>query len=210
MFSGSLFRLRYPDSTHCACDRNKLVFRLLLHRCRQHLMSTKAGVINSCVFPPFGARVELVPRPPDCLGFLISHTHTHTHTQTHTYTRTHTHSHSHIHGHTDTNTDTHGHTDTHEHTDTHTQSLTNTRTRGHGHGHTHGHTDTDTQSLTHTHTDTDTHEHTDTVGLLRTSGQLVTEAATYTTHNEHKTNIHVLSGIRTSDSSNQAAVDPPH
>ena len=40
-------------------------------------------------------------------------------------------------------------------------------------------------SLSHTHTHTHTHTHIHTVGLLRTSDQVVAEVATYTTHNKH-------------------------
>ena len=39
------------------------------------------------------------------------------------------------------------------------------------------------------------------------SDQLVAEAATYTTDNKHKRNIHVLNGIRTRVSSNQTTAD---
>jgi hypothetical protein len=75
-FSGSLFRLRFSGSTHCACDRNKSVLRLFFYRCRQHLMSTKAGVINNRGFF-CGVTTELVPKPLQLLKFL-DHTHTHT------------------------------------------------------------------------------------------------------------------------------------
>jgi len=37
------------------------------------------------------------------------------------------------------------------------------------------------------------------------SDQLVAEAAVYTTHSEHETNIHAPGGIRTGDPSNRAA-----
>ena len=47
------------------------------------------------------------------------------------------------------------------------------------------------------------------LGLLWTSDQLVAEAATYTTHNKHKTgmstNIHALGGTRNRHLSNQVA-----
>ena len=43
------------------------------------------------------------------------------------------------------------------------------------------------------------------VGLLRTSDQLIAEAATYTTHNKHKRRIYALSRIRARDPSHQAA-----
>ena len=52
------------------------------------------------------------------------------------------------------------------------------------------------------HTQLDTHTHP--VGLVRTSEQLVAEVAI---HRTNTTNIHTLSGIRTLDPSNQAAVD---
>jgi hypothetical protein len=55
-----------------------------------------------------------------------------------------------------------------------------------------------------------THTVRHTVGLLWTSDQPVAEASTYAgQHNieTQETNIHTLSGIRTRDSSNQAAVD---
>ena len=52
-----------------------------------------------------------------------------------------------------------------------------------------------------------THIHTHPIGLLWTSDQLVAEAATYTTQQTQKTNIHALSRIRTSDRSNRAAAE---
>jgi hypothetical protein len=39
---------------------------------------------------------------------------------------------------------------------------------------------------THTHTHTHTYTHTKTVGFVSTSDQLVGDATTYTTHNQHK------------------------
>jgi hypothetical protein len=50
---------------------------------------------------------------------------------------------------------------------------------------------------------------THTVGLLWTSDQPVVQASTYTGHNTEtqETNIHVLSGIRTREPSNQASAD---
>ena len=50
-----------------------------------------------------------------------------------------------------------------------------------------------------------THTHTP-AGLLCRSNQLVTEAATYTTHNKQQANIHAPGGIRTRDPGNRAAV----
>jgi hypothetical protein len=44
------------------------------------------------------------------------------------------------------------------------------------------------------------------VGLLWTSDQLITESSTWQ-HTTHKTNIHATSGIRTHDRSRQAATD---
>jgi hypothetical protein len=51
--------------------------------------------------------------------------------------------------------------------------------------------------------------HTHPVGL-RTSDQLVAEAATYAEHKTQQMNIHALSGIQTNDSSNQVAADLCH
>jgi len=59
------------------------------------------------------------------------------------------------------------------------------------------------------HTQLDTHTHP--VGLLRTSDQLVAEAATYATHNKHKTqHIDDLNGIRTRNISIQETTDLRH
>jgi len=50
--------------------------------------------------------------------------------------------------------------------------------------------------------------HTQTVGTLRASDQLFAEAATYTKHNKHETNIRSPSGIRTLNPGNRAVLRP--
>jgi hypothetical protein len=53
------------------------------------------------------------------------------------------------------------------------------------------------------HTVSTQHTHTHSVGHLWTSDELVAKAATCTTHNKHKSKIHVLSGIRTHNPSQE-------
>jgi len=73
----------------------------------------------------------------------------------------------------------HTHSQTHTHTHTHTLTHTHTPHTHHTHTHTHTHTP-------HTHTHTHTHTpHTHTIVLLSKNDQLVAQAATYTTQNQH-------------------------
>jgi hypothetical protein len=62
--------------------------------------------------------------------------------------------------------------------------------------------DTHTKKQTHTHTHTHTHTLYDSP-----HGQLVAEAAVYTTQQTKENNNHALSGVRTRDLSNLAAAD---
>ena len=55
---------------------------------------------------------------------------------------------------------------------------------------------------------THAYTHTHTAGLLRTSDQVIAEVSTYTTEQTQDTNIHALSGNRTCNTSNRAAVEP--
>ena len=74
-----------------------------------------------------------------------------------------------------------------------TRTHTHTRARAH------------TRAHTHTHARTRAHARTHTVGLLRTSDQLVT--CHYLHNKKQETNIHAFSGVRTQNSNNQAATD---
>jgi hypothetical protein len=104
--------------------------------------------------------VEEVSRP---------NTHTHTHTHTHALTHKHTHAHTRTHPHT------------HSRARAHIHALAHTLT--HAHSHTCPRIHTHERPHSHTHTHTQAHAHTQSVGLFRTSNQLVAEAATLTTHN---------------------------
>ena len=127
-------------------------------------------------------RKDIPPSSPHIPHTHHTHTYTQTHTpHTHTYTQTHT-PHTHTYTHT-THTHTHTpHTHTH-HTHTHTP---------HTH-HTHTHTTHIHTPHTYTH-HTHTHTHTHPVGLVLTSDQFVTEAASYAP-NKHKIRAWTTSAI---------------